>query len=368
MKVRNKYIDLLKGVLMTLVVIGHLYFLDYNSRTLTLIYSFHMPAFLLIGGYLSNYSSEDNILLKIKKRFIKIIIPYFIFNIIAIILFSTDLTRYNNVENMLLGVGDPKRALNLPTWFLTFYFLIMTFFDFIKYITNKISLLIVKYKYKNKKPNEISEKLELILTVIFIIIGYFMWKYLRKLWLPYNIQQSFFCIGFVYIGSKISKISQIFNHCKSILKTKINKYMTDFSINILLLLIIIMIGAIWYILAIKNGRIDINAKCYNNKFIFYITALLGATLISIISYLLYKIPLIQNLFSYLGRNSIYILGYHVLTVGFIRSTIIPCFSIKAQNYLSSFNIYSLIFYVSIEIIFSLLIGFIHKNIIKRNGI
>ena len=40
----------MKGLLITLVVIGHLPFFDYDSRTLTLIYSFHMPAFLIIGG------------------------------------------------------------------------------------------------------------------------------------------------------------------------------------------------------------------------------------------------------------------------------------------------------------------------------
>ena len=57
---RNLYIDVQKGLLMVLVIIGHLSYFEYESRTITLIYSFHMPAFLIISGYLLNINQNDN--------------------------------------------------------------------------------------------------------------------------------------------------------------------------------------------------------------------------------------------------------------------------------------------------------------------
>ena len=60
-KTRNQYLDIMKGLLITLVVIGHLPFFEYDSRTLTLIYSFHMHAFVIIGGLLSHVNENTKI-------------------------------------------------------------------------------------------------------------------------------------------------------------------------------------------------------------------------------------------------------------------------------------------------------------------
>lgn len=60
---RNLYIDIIKGLSIILVVFGHCiqygngkYFLDnglyWNDSTMKIIYSFHMPLFMLISGYL----------------------------------------------------------------------------------------------------------------------------------------------------------------------------------------------------------------------------------------------------------------------------------------------------------------------------
>lgn len=58
---RNNYIDILKGLTMFLVVWGHcIQYLStgdyFNNKLFQLIYSFHMPMFALIGGYLLYFS------------------------------------------------------------------------------------------------------------------------------------------------------------------------------------------------------------------------------------------------------------------------------------------------------------------------
>ena len=58
---RKRWIDVLKGIGATLVLFGHLIYSE--SFLKIFIYSFHMPLFFFIGGYLFKY--EVNL-----KRFI----------------------------------------------------------------------------------------------------------------------------------------------------------------------------------------------------------------------------------------------------------------------------------------------------------
>lgn len=59
---RDTYWDILKGILIVLVVIGHVMQLgtDHLSiATVNWIYSFHMPLFILVSGYFSNINSKS---------------------------------------------------------------------------------------------------------------------------------------------------------------------------------------------------------------------------------------------------------------------------------------------------------------------
>lgn len=81
-KTRSMFWDNFKGILITLVVLGHFlfaYFLhidkSYANAITTFIYLFHMPAFIFTTGYLSK---SENVFKK--KAFIKLLIIYFLFN------------------------------------------------------------------------------------------------------------------------------------------------------------------------------------------------------------------------------------------------------------------------------------------------
>ena len=75
---RLLYLDALKGVLIVLVVLGHVIqsaITDYQHDILfRLIYSFHMPLFFLISGYLTYKGRYDEKL--VSKRFVQCIIPF----------------------------------------------------------------------------------------------------------------------------------------------------------------------------------------------------------------------------------------------------------------------------------------------------
>lgn len=101
----RKYINVLKGSLIILVVIGHFgqslanifpHGIAFVGRGLMLfIYSFHMPLFLFVSGYLSS-----NIEKRRKKAFIDLFIPYLLFQLfvgVCILLLNGSTEVFSNI-------------------------------------------------------------------------------------------------------------------------------------------------------------------------------------------------------------------------------------------------------------------------------
>lgn len=84
---RVGYYDIAKGLLIISVVIGHLFTFDYpvTAAMKTVIYTFHMPAFLLISGMLMK---PERMLCQrfgtfFKKKTAQLLIPYCFFEVIS---------------------------------------------------------------------------------------------------------------------------------------------------------------------------------------------------------------------------------------------------------------------------------------------
>ena len=83
MKERCGYIDVVKALTIYLVVLGHvIQFWQYQDcwwtdRVFLLIYSFHMPLFMMVSGLVVGmYRKTTPYLLFIRKRFVQLIVPY----------------------------------------------------------------------------------------------------------------------------------------------------------------------------------------------------------------------------------------------------------------------------------------------------
>lgn len=74
---RNIEMDILKGLGIILVVMGH-YYLPFVWFT---PYSFHMPLFIFASGYFYNPKYENTPLLLLKKRAKSLLLPYFSYSI-----------------------------------------------------------------------------------------------------------------------------------------------------------------------------------------------------------------------------------------------------------------------------------------------
>lgn len=83
-KERLKFVDIAKGYLILLVVLGHLL---PESVVKTWIYSFHIPAFFALSGITSNYSHsfQLNPLSFIRKKASSILRPFFLFELLGVL-------------------------------------------------------------------------------------------------------------------------------------------------------------------------------------------------------------------------------------------------------------------------------------------
>lgn len=81
---RLDYLDMVKGVGIILVVVGHSGYVSEN--TLAWLSSFHMPLFFIVSGILFAYreSEKEPFLPYLKRRFCGMMIPYFWFSFINI--------------------------------------------------------------------------------------------------------------------------------------------------------------------------------------------------------------------------------------------------------------------------------------------
>lgn len=81
-KVRNTFIDELKGIAILLVVIGHIlqfiFKVDVSGLLFSVIYSFHMPFFMFLAGYSLSLGHKALEFKYVIKRFFLLIIPFFV--------------------------------------------------------------------------------------------------------------------------------------------------------------------------------------------------------------------------------------------------------------------------------------------------
>ena len=123
---RESWIDTLRGIGILFVILGHC-----EPPFDKIIYSFHMPLFFLISGYL--FKSKKNIKDYLKKIFLKYIIPYFllcIINLLLVTIIDRDF-KINYVIGILYSRGTTSWLPNCsPLWFLTCITVALFIFNF----------------------------------------------------------------------------------------------------------------------------------------------------------------------------------------------------------------------------------------------
>lgn len=112
-KQRNSNIDIIKGLLILLVIAGHIIPGSLtNTFSRYIIYAFHMPLFIGISGYLSNTEKfkESSLFSSLKRFFPRVIIPWaiaslFFFFLKKGVFLNNDLS--SNIDMIALSILKP---------------------------------------------------------------------------------------------------------------------------------------------------------------------------------------------------------------------------------------------------------------------
>lgn len=133
-KQRLEYLDILKFFGIMLIYSAH--FGEVIGLFFPFAHEFEVPLFFFVAGCLENLNKEKSILKNIKKRFINIMVPFYIFAIASIIL-KVFLTNDNlsTVADYLISIAkgcERNTFFAYSLWFLPSMFVINVLFEFMK--------------------------------------------------------------------------------------------------------------------------------------------------------------------------------------------------------------------------------------------
>jgi fucose 4-O-acetylase-like acetyltransferase len=198
MQKRDDVFDLMKGVSIILMVVGHILILRDITKY---IYSFHMPLFFIISGY---FYKPKNISDYFKKDFLRLVVPYLFVAAVLLVYDGAQAVYYKSADGLIGRIlsivwSDPlegnKFGYFLPksgsVWFLLALFWCRQLFNF---------LFLKSGKY---------------LPVVILVISYAAIFLYRHLNLPLAILLAMPATFFYYIGYLVKKYD---------LLQKVNKY------------------------------------------------------------------------------------------------------------------------------------------------
>ena len=273
---RNESIDLMKGVGILLVVLGHT---NIPTDLHDYIYSFHIPFFVFIAGIFSKYTSFRGFVISKAKR---LLLPFMFYSLLSWLIYMVVVCIWEPAfvaeqlkKLIYILVGTGQNGVyghgNMALWFLPFLFVIFGLHWFVGRLRR------------------------LRWTFVFLIAGsgILMSRYNVKL--PANIDVAFILYPFFYLGTYYLTLTA---------------YLARLS---KLSIILLMSGGIilHYVGFANNGPVDTaSAVLGHHVLLFYLIAFCGILYLSLLCFYIDKIEIIN----YLGRNSMIILVLHILFI------------------------------------------------------
>jgi len=306
----NSSINSLKGLGILAVVYAH----NYNGIISEYIYTFHMPLFFFISGFLE-ISTKYEFNEYLSKKFKRLIIPYFIYATVLFLFWffigrkfgnsvESNLSPLKNFIGIFYSQGGPEYMdWGIPMWFLPALFL-----------TTIISYHILKFKTKYQ-------------VLIISIFGFISWYYSSQFhfMLPWSINIVLSSIIFFFVGHWIREIHNII---------QLNSFH--------LILLVISFFLLHFIGFRLNSPINMYYGQYGNYFLFLINGITGSIWLLSASLLLTKRITIID---WLGKNSLLIMILHLRAMTILKAIAIYLLGIELK-----FTPLNSLFYSIIQII------------------
>ena len=255
---RLSWLDVLKGIGIILVVIGHVYS---NRTVFNWLYSFHMPLFFLAAGWVYK---EKSVLTDIKRRIQTIVVPYFSFGLLVLLYWQVIERRFRDSDmsfmDSLLGLFSgcyDNLDFNVHLWFLPCFFVTVALFN----------ILVM-----NLGGRKIAYVVSALMSLIYVV--------LPMPELPWGINRVFKYIGFyavgVFLAGRETKIADrnVGTGVAAVVLLTVNFFLSLYNLTT---------GLMWFV-----------------------TALIGVTAMILISQFINENKILQ----YFGRISLIVLCIH----------------------------------------------------------
>ncbi len=314
---REPWADYAKAVGIFLMLLGHNELA--SKEAFCFIYTFHMPLFFILSGYFVS-ERKDTFSEWLSKNFKALIIPYLFFYLLtypfglAVIVMNPVAhpidTPLDYVIKPLVGMitlcrTDYSFHTNGPTWFLVVLFLVRVCF------------------YINKKSNLSATSL---LITSFISIGIlFVVKDCE--WASYfRLKSVLLAYPFFAIGFGLNKVTLPFQLYTDKYLHR-NKFLCSkvwlLSCGLLLMLICYLFGKM-------NGQVEMSGGTFGNSIaVMYFNATIGSLGVFFICKAL---PPNLNWLSFIGMNTLIILGLHSMVQTSLRYVLNWMLGIPVHNY------------------------------------
>lgn len=293
-KSRDPYIDIVKGIGIFSIVVGHASWeipvAGVNLKVGPFVYLYHLAIFFFCSGYLYKEEISDfwgYVAKKLKglyKPFIMYTLLYFLFRNLFIHMGIVQAKPYTlgsqavSLTNALAfySIGEFVSAF----WFLPVLFFGLSFYTAVIYLTAKIKVFYVR------------EAIRIVCYIIFGCVGLIATE--RGYGLVYNIQISYLMIPIIALG-----------HYFALYKEKLGK-----CVNIIGLLIS-FVGLIW-VIQLDIGIIELSKFMIINRYAFYPVTLCGIWFCLCLAKLFNKGKLFTKVFALAGQLSFDIMALHFL--------------------------------------------------------
>lgn len=318
------WINYVKGIAIILVVIAH--DLEGDNWLNIWIYSFHMPVFMVLSGFLIKDKTISYPISKVLKKYLKsLIVPYYLigFCVLLIEIVKDLLQKDFSVHNLLTLLFNWICMIGIKAdWFLPCLFIGII-----------INILLLKLFKGNK----------ILLTVSVICIAVLCCLVTKDIaiinvLLRGGLSSLFVCIGILLRTFK-NKAPQIIN--------KVKKYIIP---------IFILFLAINIALTVVNGKVSFASLVFGkSSILFYINGTVGSAMLFLFCKLIGKIKL--TLLNYCGVNSIIIMASHMEIMALINAAL--AFVMPEKNF-----VFIIISIIATFIISLLCIPFANKVLSK----